>query len=152
MLISHPPGDVTPWRNVSVRDVLKLLVFPVLLLSVWANNRVMMMTTLSLSFPSLSCCALLVWSSSECWNLIGMYSQSKLSLQPWFSLVVTSTTNNFSSQFFCFNSALFHFPHSACCYQSCGPSALCSFTLGSRVIYFLGLILWNGPGQQEQIS
>lgn len=60
------------------------------------------MTTLSLSFPSLSCCALSVWSSSECWNLIGMYSQSKLSLQPWFSLVVTSTTNNFSSQFYLF--------------------------------------------------
>lgn len=55
-----------------------------------------MNNTHSLSFPSLSCCALWVWSSSECWNLIGMYSQSEMSLQPWCSLVVTSTTNFFS--------------------------------------------------------
>lgn len=67
----------------------------------------------NLSFPSsFSCCALWVWSSSEYWNLIGMYSQLQISLQPWCSLCC-----HVNHQFLLFGSSLcllIHYLHAAC--------------------------------------
>lgn len=86
------------------------------MLSVWVNNSVMKWTTLTVRASPLSLAVRCGCGLLQSVEILSVCTAN----QSWacsrdFSLVVTSTTNNFFPVFvFGFNSSLFHYLHSAC--------------------------------------